>query len=114
MDPSPKPNTLAEHGRRPKRRLARDAARKVQGITGSTRKDSEDFVRGNSTEQLSGNKVVNRRAEKVRDTYGLRIDGLKSVEKGLRKASRDLEKDMEGATAEMRKRIEESKKRGEE
>ena len=58
--------------------------------------------------------VVNRRAEKVRDTYRVRLDRLKSVEKGLRPASRNLAKDMEGATAEMRKRIEESKKRGEE
>ena len=39
--------------------------------------------------------VVNRRAEKVRDTYGLRIDGLQSVEKGLRPASRDTEKQVE-------------------
>ena len=97
-----------------KKRLARDAARKVQEITGAERKVSEDFVRGDSTDKLTVTKVVNRRAEKVRDTYGLRIDGLKSVEKGLRPASRDLAKDMEGATAEMRKRIEEAKKRGEE
>jgi chaperonin cofactor prefoldin len=65
----------------------------------------ENFVRGNPVGRLSGNKLVNRRAEKVRDTYRKRLDRLESVEKGLRKASRDLAKDMEKATAEMRKRI---------
>ncbi len=103
-----------EHCGHAKKNLARDAARKVQEITGALRKDSENFVRGNSPDKLTGNKVVNRRAEKARDTYEQRLDRLKSVEKGLREASRDLEKDMEKATAEMRKRIEESKKQGEE
>jgi len=88
-----------------KKNLARDAAREVQGITKSSRKDAEDFVRGDSSGRLTGNKVVNRRAEKVRNTYRQRLDRLKSVEKGLRKASRDLEKDMAKANAAMRKRI---------
>ncbi len=97
-----------------KKRLARDAARKVQEIAGPSLRDAEDFVRGDSSGRLTGNKLVNRRAEKVRDTYRVRLYRLKSVEKGLRQASRDLAKSMEGATAEMRKRIEESKKQGEE
>ena len=58
--------------------------------------------------------LANRRAEKIRDTYRVRLCRLESVEKGLRKASRVLAKDMEKTTAEMRKRIEESKKQGEE
>ena len=88
-----------------KKNLVKDAARRVKEIAGSSINDSENFVRGNPVGRLSGNKLVNRRAEKVRDTYRKRLDRLKSVEKGLRKASRDLEKDMAKANAAMGKRI---------
>jgi len=93
-----------------KKQLVRDAARRVKEIAGSSLRDSEDFIRGNYGGLLRRNKAVNRRAEKVRDSYRVRLDRLESVEKGLRQASRDLAADMDKATAEMRKRIDRARK----
>ena len=50
-------------------------------------------------------RYLNRRAEKIRNSYRQRIDQLQSSQKELKSLSRDFEADTREATGEMQKRI---------
>ena len=93
-----------------KKELLNEHASKIEVATGLGRKTAKDFIRG---DQVSGGGSisVNRRAEKIRDSYRQRIDQLHASEKELKRLFKDFEKDARAAVKEAQRRIDSFKKR---
>jgi hypothetical protein len=92
-----------------KKGLLNDTAREIQTITGAGRQDSRAFAEGRATE-LSGNKAINRRAEKARDRYRQRVRQLESVETRIRDMAKEFERDMARASKVMQGKLERQRK----
>jgi TolA-binding protein len=92
-----------------KKGLLNDTATEIQKITGSTRAAARDFASGTGPE-LSGNKAVNRRAEKARDRYRQRVRQLESVETRIRDMAKEFERDMARASKVMQGKLERQRK----
>jgi hypothetical protein len=92
-----------------KKGLLNDTAGEIQTITGAGRQDSRAFAEGRTT-QLSGNKAVNRRAEKARDRYRQRIRQLESVEARVRDMAKEFERDMAKTNKIMQRKLERQRK----
>jgi TolA-binding protein len=92
-----------------KKGLLNDTATEIQKITGSTRAAARDFASGTGPE-LSGNKAVNRRAEKARDRYRQRVRQLESVETRIRDMAKEFERDMAKTNKVMQQKLERQRK----
>ena len=69
-------------------------------------RDAKNYLRGDTNRQVEAGAIpLNRRAEKIRNSYRQRIDQLQSSQKELKSLSRDFEADTREATGEMQKRI---------
>jgi hypothetical protein len=84
--------------------LLNEHAEQLSKAASISLRDAKNSLRGDKTlAQSSG--PLNRRAEKIRNSYRQRIDQLQSSEKELKSLFKDFEADTRQATGEMQKRI---------
>ena len=75
-------------------------------------RDAKNSLRGDANRQVEAGAIpLNRRAEKIRNSYRQRIDQLQSSQKELKSLFKDFEADTREATGEMQKRIDALKAR---
>lgn len=94
-----------------KKELLNEHASKIEVATSLGRKTAKDLLRGDQGAVSAGSISVNRRAEKIRDSYRQRIDQLYASEKELKRLFKDFEKDARAAIKEAQRRIDSFKKR---
>ncbi len=84
--------------------LLNEHAEQLSKAASLSLRDAKNSLRGDKAlAQSSG--PLNRRAEKIRNSYRQRIDQLQSSEKELKSLFKDFEADTREATGEMQKRI---------
>ena len=92
-----------------KKGLLNESAREIAKITGARQAAARDFAAGTGPE-LSGNKAINRRAEKARDRYRQRLSQLESIQARLRDMAKEFERDMAKANKVMERKLERARK----
>jgi hypothetical protein len=86
--------------------LLNEHAQQLSEAASISLRDAKNYLGGDANRQVEAGTVpLNRRAEKIRDSYRKRIDQLQSSQKELKSLFDSFEKDTIAATGEMRKRL---------